>query len=165
MKHLFVILFIGLLSSCKEQTLSNNLTHNVEVDNLSARLEELTEKYKPALGEIMAGIQMHHSKLWFAGINSNWKLSEYEIKELKERIEQAKEIETNRPEIKDIPIIYSALDSISFAIKQKNMSLFKSNFQLLTNSCNTCHKAVNFEFNVIIIPTALPVTNQDFKVH
>ena len=43
----------------------------------------------------MGGIQTHHAKLWFAGLNNNWKLAEYEIDEIKERFEQAQEIETN----------------------------------------------------------------------
>lgn len=123
------------------------------------------EKYAPGLGEIMVGIQMHHAKLWYAGINDNWKLAQYEIDELKERFEQARDIETNRPEVKMIPMMYPSIDSINNAIIHKNLTQFKSGFQLLTASCNSCHSANNFEFNIITIPTAPPVSNQDFKVH
>ena len=122
-------------------------------------------KYAPGLGEIMGGIQTHHAKLWFAALNNNWKLSEYEIDEIKERFEQAAEIETSRPEAKMIPMIYPAIDSVATAIKQRNIQAFTSGFQLLTNSCNSCHTANHFEFNIITIPTAPPVTNQDFKGH
>ena len=122
-------------------------------------------KYAPGLGEIMGGIQTHHAKLWFAGVNNNWKLSEYEIDEIKERFEQAAEIETSRPEAKMIPMIYPAIDSVAGAIKQKNIQRFTSAFQLLTNSCNGCHTANHFEFNIITIPTVPPVSNQDFKMH
>ena len=45
----------------------------------------------------MGGIQTHHAKLWFAGINDNWKLAQYEIDEFKERFEQARDIETRGP--------------------------------------------------------------------
>ena len=111
----------------------------------------------------MSGIQTHHAKLWFAGINANWKLSEYEIDEIREMFETAKEFETDRPEVSNIPMIYSALDSVSNAIKQQNVESFKNSFQSLTTTCNSCHQTVHFEFNVITIPTAPPVTNQDFK--
>jgi hypothetical protein len=164
MKQLLLFLFVILLAACNQQTASVTNAHHFAIDSLSAQLKELKEKYKPGLGEIMASIQMHHAKLWFSGINDNWKLAEYEVKELKERIEQAKNIETDRPEMKDIPIIYAALDSITIAVINKNQNAFKSTYSLLTNTCNTCHKAVNFEFNVVTIPTTLPVSNQDFKV-
>ena len=128
-------------------------------------LHTMMEKYAPGLGEIMGGIQTHHAKLWYAAVNDNWKLARYEIDELKERFEQARNIETGRPEVKMIPMMYPAIDSIKDAIGRKNLIQFKSGFQLLTASCNSCHIANNFEFNIITIPTAPPVNNQDFKVH
>ena len=78
---------------------------------------------------------------------------------------QATEIETDRPEVKMIPMMYPAIDSIAGAIENKNMQAFKSGFRLLTTSCNNCHSANNFEFNIITIPAAPPVSNQDFKVY
>ena len=130
----------------------------------SDSLHKLLEKYAPGLGEIMGGIQTHHSKLWYAGINDNWRLAQYESDELKERFEQARTVETERPEVKMIPMMYPAIDSINDAIGRKNSDQFKAGFRLLTATCNSCHKANNFEFNVITIPTAPPVYNQDFKV-
>lgn len=129
----------------------------------SAGNSSVQKQYKPGLGELMSGIQTHHAKLWFAGINKNWKLSEYELGELKEMFQTAKEVETDRTEVNNIPMIYGDLDSVSTAIKQQDAARFKKSFQSLTNTCNSCHRAVNFEFNVITIPTAPPVTNQDFQ--
>src|SRR5436305_11998527 len=40
--------------------------------------------YVPGLGELMAGQQVRHAKLWFAGENENWRLAAYEVDELKE---------------------------------------------------------------------------------
>ena len=115
--------------------------------------------------KLWAVFKLHHAKLWYAGINDNWKLAQYEIDELKERFEQARTIETSRPEVKMIPMMYPSIDSINDAISRKNLDQFKSGFKLLTASCNSCHSANNFEFNIITIPTAPPVSNQDFKVH
>jgi len=125
----------------------------------------LLQKYAPGLGEIMGGIQTHHAKLWYVGINDNWKLAQYESDELKERFVQATQVETERTEVKMVPMMYPANDSINDAIGRKNLDQFKSGFKLLTASCNSCHRANNFEFNIITIPTAPPVSNQDFKVH
>ena len=152
-----------LLLSCSQQPKKPQLSE-ANTDSLSAQIAQLREQYRPGLGEIMGGIQTHHAKLWFAAINGNWKLADYEIAEIKERIEEAQEIETNRPEIKTISMIYPAIDSVANSIKQQNLLSFKNNFQLLTATCNNCHTANHFEFNVIKIPTAPPVTNPDFKI-
>ena len=163
MKFALVIIIL-FFASCSQHTPPAPVSIS-NTDSLTAQLHKIMEKYAPGLGEIMGGIQTHHAKLWFAGVNNNWKLAGYEIDEIKERFEQAEEIETNRPEVKMIPMMYPAIDSVAGAVKQKNLPAFTSGFQLLTNSCNSCHTANHFEFNTITIPTAPPVTNQDFKVH
>lgn len=35
----------------------------------------------------MSGIHAHHSKLWFAGQYENWKLTDFEVHEIMEAIE------------------------------------------------------------------------------
>lgn len=149
--------------SCSQEPSNQDVT-TTNTDSLALQLAQIREQYRPGLGEIMGGIQTHHAKLWYAAINDNWKLADYEIAEIKERIQQAEEIETDRPEVKTISMIYPSIDSVANSIKQKNLASFKNSFQLLTATCNSCHTANHFEFNVITIPTAPPVTNQDFKV-
>lgn len=152
---------IGMLfNSCNQQQTADKAN-----DNLAAQLQELKEKYRPGLGEYMIGIQLHHSKLWYAGINKNWKLADYETGEIKESFESIKEVETDRPEVKTIGIIEPALSKLSEAIAHKDEQEFKDSYALLTASCNNCHITNHFEFNVIITPTAQPVNNQDFKLH
>jgi archaellum component FlaC len=162
MNKLVAFLVTGIFFGCSQHTVTTQ-TSSSAIDSLAAQVQELKEMYRPGLGEIMGGIQTHHAKLWFAGINSNWKLADYEIKEIKERLAEAAGIETNRPEVKDIPMMYPAIDSVANAIKEQNIQTFKAGFQSLTNACNNCHRAINFQFNVITVPTAPPVTNQDFK--
>jgi hypothetical protein len=64
-----------------------------------------------------------------------------------------------------IGMINPALGSINYAIQQKNLALFKSTYTLLTTTCNNCHRAADFEFNVVKIPDTQPFSNQDFKVN
>ncbi|HET6989723.1 MAG TPA: hypothetical protein VFJ43_00290, partial [Bacteroidia bacterium] len=78
--------------------------------------------------------------------------------------EMAQKVETDRPEIQSLPMIFPALDSLSKDIAQQKEKSFETDFQTLTNTCNSCHTSTHFEFNVITIPTAPPVSNQDFKV-
>ena len=153
-------LLLSTLTACNQKP-----TNEKSIENLTAKIQELKDKYRPGLGEYMIGIQLHHSKLWFAGINNNWKLADYEIGEIKESFDDIKNVETDRPEVKTIGIIQSALDSLTAAITLKDEVAFKKQFTLLTAACNNCHTTNKFEFNVITIPTGLPVTNQDFKPH
>ena len=163
MKYLIIIFAVMLLSSCtREQRIHK---YRKSIDSLKMEVGQMEKEYRPGLGEMMSSIQMHHAKLWFAGINNNWKLSEYEIGEIRELIESAKEILSDRPEIKTIPMIYPPIDSIAKAVKMQNEELFKTGFKQLTVTCNACHQLNHFEFNVITVPNAPPVTNQDFKVH
>lgn len=125
--------------------------------------KQLNETYKPGFGEFMSGIQTHHAKLWFAGQDQNWPLADFEVHEIQESLDAIQKYCSDRPEVKAIGMINPPIDSVINAIRQKNTELFRSSFMLLTNTCNNCHKATEHGFNVVTVPTSLPVVNQDFK--
>lgn len=79
-----------------------------------------------------------------------------------EAIENIQKFQTERKESQMIGMINPALDSINNVIQQKNSALFKSSYTLLTNTCNNCHRAA--DFNVVKIPDTQPFSNQDFKL-
>jgi hypothetical protein len=159
MTRLLVLLFFLGLICCQ--------TPSSSIPNLQSRIDSLEQKlsdtFKPGFGEFMSSIQMHHAKLWFAGIQENWKLAEFESHEIKEGMEAIQNYQKERTESERIPMIYPALDSINYSILQKNSNLFKKNYNLLTNTCNDCHRAVKFEYNVVKIPEFNPFSNQEFK--
>ena len=163
MKQSFAIILIltfGIVACNQKIDKTQNLQKRV--DSLEVKL---SETYKPGFGEFMSIVQAHHAKLWFAGKNQNWKLADFEIHEIMETMDDIQKYETERKESKMIGIIKPALDSVNSAIEQKNLKLFKRNYKLLTSTCNSCHHAVNFEFNVIKIPDKQTFSNQDFKKH
>ena len=155
---LFISLSILVIACNDRQKTIHSLQS--QIDSLQ---QQVDKSYKPGLGEFMSSIQVHHEKLWFAGINQNWKLADFEINELKEAIENIQTYCTDRPEIKSLSMIGAPVDSISHAIQQKDETLFKSNFITLTRTCNNCHRATEHEFNVIKIPDTPPFSNQEFK--
>jgi len=161
-KHIVAACTCLLAVAC---TANESYTRHPEVstDSLRVTLKKELQAYAPGLGEIMGGIQTHHAKLWYAGLHANWALAQYESDELKERFEQAIRIESDRPEVKMIPMMYPAIDSMNKAIAGNNRAQFQSAYRLLTTACNSCHAANKFAFNVITIPTAPPVSNQDFN--
>ena len=140
---------------------------NLENKKLESRIDSLEKKlddtYKPGFGEFMSNIQIHHNKLWFAGTNENWPLADFEIHEIMETVDAIKKYEPERDESKSVPMILPALDSVNASIQNKNLQQFKNSFVLLTNTCNNCHKSVNFSFNEVKIPDNPPFSNQSFK--
>ena len=159
MKSFILLIITSIFTGCNNQN-DKEQKMQATIDSLQ---KQLNETYKPGFGEFMSGIQMHHAKLWFAGQNENWPLADFEIHEILEALEDIQKFCVDRPESKSIGMINPAIDSISYAIQQKNLQLFKNSFILLTNTCNNCHKATEHGFNVVTIPNNLPVPNQEFK--
>lgn len=159
MNKLFVLIVAFSIAGCNQSSETKVLQHRI--DSLDKRL---ATSYRPGFGEFMSNIQAHHSKLWFAGVNQNWKLADFEIHEIMEALDDIQQFQKDRKESKEIHMINPAIASIDSAIQQKNLIKFKEDFTLLTNTCNDCHKAVDFEFNRVKIPETSPFTNQDFGV-
>ncbi len=90
-----------------------------------------------------------------------WLISKY--KEIQEAIEDIQIYCTDRPEVASIPMIDPALDSLNISIGAKDIVRFKNSYNLLTNSCNSCHQVTKHAFNVIQTPAAPPFTNQAFQ--
>lgn len=153
----FIIAACFVMIACNQ---SADQRLQAKVDSLQAKLNDT---YKPGLGEFMMGIQEHHAKLWFAGINKNWQLADFEVHEIGETLDDVKKYCTDRPEIKSLGIIDPAVSAIKAAISKQDADKFKAGFIELTNGCNSCHKDNQHGFNILTIPTAPPVTNQDFK--
>jgi len=159
MKILFFLVAICFaLIACNQS--GNNQQLQAKIDSLQVKLNDT---YKPGLGEFMTGIQEHHAKLWFAGVNKNWQLADFEVHEIGETLDDVKKYCTDRPETKSLGIIDPAVNIIKAAISKQDMDKFKSGFIELTSDCNTCHRDNQHGFNIITIPTSPPVTNQDFK--
>ena len=125
------------------------------------------EEMKPGFGEIMGTIQQHHAKLYFAGNAENWKLSQYQLDEIRELLEDA--VKYHPIFKKDLPvselvptIMNEPLNSMSAAISKKDKEVFLKAYENLTVSCNRCHTATQHEYIVIQTPTGNEFSNQKF---
>ena len=135
----------------------------------ACRREPPTPSLTPRLGEMMTLTQMRHAKLWFAGQAANWSLAGYELDELNEGMQDAA---TFHPTHKDaslpIPaliekIMTDPIQQLDKAIRAHDEPRFTQAFDALTEACNSCHRATNFGFNVVIRPGVNPYSNQAFQ--
>ena len=103
--------------------------------------------YLPHLADLMnEAMQVHHAKLWFAGHANNWELASYELKKIKETIEEVKEtiveIQTAAPQWQRVPvgemlaILDGALVNLDQAVKTKDAAKFDTAYHELTATCN-----------------------------
>ncbi|WP_406843455.1 hypothetical protein [Flavobacterium soyae] len=162
MKYLFFITTIVLMLSACNKSANNEKVLQNQIDSLQSKLDKT---YKPGFGEFMSSVQVHHNKLWFAGINQNWKLADFEVNEIQENLNGIKQYCRDRSETQYLPMIDPALDNIRKTIQQQNSTAFKEGYINLTNTCNTCHQTTKHEFNMITVPSLPPYSNQDFKLH
>jgi hypothetical protein len=158
MLFLFFFLLIAVVSC--QQTSNKKKVPSAGIDGLKI---SLNAAYVPGIGELMNGIiQPHHYKLWLAGEHKNWALAEYERHMLLGGFKRIQIYHKTDPVAANVPMIFPEIDSIETSIKRKNVEAFRNHFMLLTNSCNTCHQATKYEFNVITVPTAQSFGNQKF---
>lgn len=145
------------IASCQN---SNSTALQMQIDSLR---QQQAQAYKPGLGEFMSGIQVHHAKLWFAGKAENWALADFEIKEIKEALDDIPLYCADRPEIKKLPMLAPVVDSLSSTIARHDLTGFDKQFSTLTITCNNCHQATEHGFNKIKVPDSPPFSNQDFS--
>lgn len=125
--------------------------------------------YVPGLGEIMTLQQMRHIKLWFAGDARNWPLADYELDELEEGFEDSARLHPTHEgaprRLVDLIPDFTArpLRELRAAIRHEDGPAFVTAYDALTASCNGCHEAVGFSFNVVSRPRSNPYSDQEFR--
>lgn len=159
MKKILILSIIFFFSSCDEKHGTNR---QMLLDRIEKLESKIYESYKPGFGELMSGIQNHHAKLWFAGINENWELAAFEIHEIGEVIGDVEKFQSERKETKSIKMFLPYLESISKAVGKKDIEGFKNEYIELTKSCNECHKVTEYDFIKVIIPTENQFSSQKY---
>ncbi len=123
--------------------------------------------WQPGLGEYMVGIQRHHAALFFAGKAGNWELASFELKEIEEGFDDAKEYQPvhEKVDVKTLleTIVPPATKLLHESIEKADKQLFARGFETLTGACTGCHQAANVPYIRIIEPTAPPTVNQRYE--
>lgn len=133
---------------------------------LEPRLKKI-ESATPGLGDVMCGIQLHFSKLYFAAQARNWDLARFERAEVEEELEK---IEALRPQENGVNLAGIAdafkqtqLVALKDAIEMKDRGMFRDAYEQSLQMCNTCHQSSGRSFLLITTPTNPPVSNQRWE--
>ncbi len=158
-------LVVFIFTGCKAYQ-ADRAQMQSQIDGLQDQIRKIEETYKPGFGELMGTIQAHHAKLWYAGMNENWKLTEFEIHEIEETFEKVSELHGDRYKAAQlIPVlVLPFLESTRDAAQNKDMPAFKERYAELTSGCNSCHTDTGFEFIIIKTPDKPAFPNQQFSI-
>ena len=155
MKKLFVIgialLSVAIIGACQQQN-QTSAEHG--------EIQQEANAYVPGIGDLMGKLQLHHNKLWFAGINENWPLAEFALHELEESVEDLQAFHAEREELQTLSMILPPLELMHETIDNQNLEEFKSGYLTLTNTCNSCHDVSGFNFIEIATPSSPVMSNQ-----
>jgi hypothetical protein len=118
------------------------------------KLNALAE-IQPGLGTVMIEYSYRFGALYYAARGGNWKLADYQLKEMREIQEVG---ETTRPPrakpLKDFEAKY--LDPLADAIKGQNAKQFDAAFKEAMKGCNECHVDQKFPFIRYELPKSSP---------
>lgn len=166
MKLALLGLAFVFFASCSER---QNTDSNAALESKVTALDKHLTEVQPGVGEIMGVIQQHHAKLYYAGTKENWPLAAYELNEIRENLDgvtqfypgKFKDVQAPLSEL--IPTMTKAsIAGVQEAIQQKDEKSFLKAYQVLSESCSSCHTAANDPFIKIRTPAAGMFSDQDF---
>lgn len=117
--------------------------------------------YLPRLADIMAVIQLRHTKLYFAGKARNWALADYALGQIHSSLQDAATLYPGIP-VTNMSIVADPIRRLSDVIARKDAAKFEAVYADLTTACNGCHQANDRGYIVIKSPTVNIFSNQSF---
>jgi hypothetical protein len=171
---MLALLACGALTSCQPSasppaSKSGELEQRLQASEAQvAALSERVEALTPETAVLMAQVQIHHAKLYYAGHARNWELAAYSLHEINEALQA---VQTFNDQFEDFPtplsevvpsLVGPPLGEIHGAIRARDGARFDAAFKSLTAACNACHAMLKHGFIQVREPAAADFTNQDF---
>ncbi|WP_375581409.1 hypothetical protein ABWH96_10505 [Marivirga tractuosa] len=161
-----IALVIGIMNYISIAELNTSI-ENERSETVQSSMEEGEEEEHYELAKAMTYMQRYSHKLYLAGSNENWELSEFyahEIEETIEEIEKAKVVDEGY----DISKLVGTMTNPSFekveqSIHDQDAKAFADSYKLLVQSCNACHQTTEHQFIKIEVPKNGNAFNQDFS--
>lgn len=148
-----ILISVILLSQISACTFASNEQENAEAN----------KSFEPGIGFFMGRMQIFHEKLGISINEENVDLANFYIHELEDNIEEIEKFHAERKETQLLHSLIAPIEGIEDAIAAKDFSAAKEGYLQLTNTCNACHQAVDFEFIVVKVPTENRFVTQDFR--
>lgn len=148
-------------------------TYKLKKEIQSANKMEMKKHEEPEhddeheeLAEYMMRLQWYSNKLYFAGINQNEELTEFYLEELEEVMEEVvhERIMEDGKDISSFMNTYglSQVENLEPTMVGADSATFVTQYNLMIESCNSCHVVSDHRYVKIKAPDAPIASNQKF---
>lgn len=169
MKSNLILAFTLLLLICVVilfAKLNDLKKENLELIKLQAA-PTMSDGESFEIAQYMSSIQVHFSKLYFAGKSQNQELAAFYLHELEESFEKIVE-ENVVDEGHNISAFakqfgLNPVELMHETVESEGLIKFDQDYENLINNCNSCHNITDHEFIQIIVPKTPPFDNQSFE--
>jgi hypothetical protein len=112
---------------------------------------ETISNHLGGFGRAMWEVDYRFQELYWAGRDENWGYAAHQIEELEETLEDGLERRPERaPSAQHFLTV--ALPGLEEAIENRSPELFESRFNILMNTCNSCHVLEEMQFIRVGLP-------------
>jgi hypothetical protein len=126
------------------------------------------EEGEMELAGVMAKLQLHANKLYFAGSRQNWALADFYVEEIEETVKdicKRRNIMHGQINISGLmpALLLPEVEKLEATVARKDPVAFRENYTALTAACNACHTAARKAFIVIEDPRTPALDNQRYE--
>ncbi|MBW7936761.1 MAG: hypothetical protein LC101_05325 [Flavobacteriales bacterium] len=150
-----------------QQQLAKQITNNAGKEHHSEKKEHDDDDDDDEGIDLLAymnRLQLYMNKLWYAGENNNWELSEFYIEEIEEAMEDIAKNPLIKEGVRVDQLMKNrglpSIKELEDVTEKKDIQGFKLSYNNMVSSCNKCHEEALHPFIKIKIPESPIFTNQ-----
>ena len=174
MKDALVILIALVALGLSTFTLMQNSKPNAEEQRIEEMIkgnkstEEHHEHEDIEVAYVMAHLQRHFNKLYFAGTNDNWDLAGFYVHEMEEAMEEIIDgkIVDDGVDLSQLMSVMGLmpLETLEDAVKKQDKTAFLGAYDAQVLQCNSCHVNSKHPYIKLKAPQTPFMDNQIFTV-
>ncbi|BFM45043.1 hypothetical protein CFS9_36840 [Flavobacterium sp. CFS9] len=149
MRYFLILLSLTLFPACNQkiETAQGKWIKGTEQEKL-----EIIENQFRGFDNTMVETGYRYQELFWAGQDENWEYAHYQLEKIQKAIENGLE---RRPERSESAkhFLNVTLPEMGKALVKRDTAVFNKNFQVLTNSCISCHAMERVPFFTVKTPT------------
>ncbi len=148
MKYLTFLFILSFFSACnqKQEAVEGQWIKGNEQE----KLETIENQFR---GFDMAMVETgyRYQELYWAGRDENWEYADYQLEKIQKAIKNGLERRPKRTASAQ-HFLTVTLPQMNEALKKRDTVVFNKNFQMLTNSCVSCHAMEKVPFFTVKTP-------------
>lgn len=143
---------LGLVAVASAVAVAAETSRDIYKGSAEQRLDALAA-VQPGLGTVMREYGSRFTEMYFAAKGGNWRLAQYQLKEMLESQEVGEATRPNRAAaLKGFEAEY--LVPLRDSLKKKDFPAFEAGFRQAAAGCNGCHAGTGHGFVRYVLPQA-----------